>query len=537
MQPIAQGMDEALRRSATEVKRQTVDDLFTANPARAATFQCTGAGITLDYSKQLLAEEHLDQLLELANDASLSAAYSDLVNGAEVNITEQRPALHTLLRGTAASVSPAKHKAVNATLASMRHLVGEVHDGRRKGFSGLTFTDVVNIGIGGSDLGPRMVSRALRTATPKLRAHFVANVDPQDLQEILTSLNPASTLFIVCSKSFTTEETLSNALRAREWLLSGGATPAAIREHVVAVTTNVEAAEQFGIDPTQCFPLWDWVGGRYSVWSAIGLVIALQLGWTAFAALLEGARAMDAHTLETPPHSNLPIIMALLEWWNTLYLKTETHLVLPYSQRLSAFTEFLQQLTMESNGKRTQLDGTTSQHPTAPVVWGSSGTIGQHSYYQCLHQGNRGFSADLILPLTNGEVDHVAHRKLAANALAQSRAFMIGRSEAQAQALAKARSQDELMAAHYVMPGNHPHSVITFHGVSPHYLGALIAAYEHKTFFLSRLFNINAFDQWGVELGKVIGQHIDKILESGQDIESLDPATANLVSAWRALNP
>ena len=394
----------------------------------------------------------------------------------------------------------------------------------------------MNIGIGGSDLGPRMVCRALWTPEPPLRAHFVANVDPQDLDETLLPLDPATTLFVVCSKSFTTEETLTNALRARGWLLAGGATQQDIARHVVAVTTNIEAAGEFGIDSAQCYPMWDWVGGRYSVWSAIGLVIALALGWETFDALLEGGHAMDEHTRRAPPETNLPMLLALLEWWNTQYLLTDTHAVLPYAQRLSAFTDFLQQLTMESNGKRATLSGGTLTLPSAPVLWGSAGTIGQHSYYQLLHQGNRAFSADIVLPLTNGDVDRTAHRKLAANALAQSRALMLGRSPAAAQALALERGHDSAMAAHFEMPGNHAHSLITFDRLSPTRLGALIAAYEHKTFFLSRLLDINPFDQWGVELGKVIGRQIDAVLASGEGLDTLDSATAAAVEAWRELN-
>ncbi len=528
--------EQALDASRQRLKQQSVRHLFDQQADRAETFCCEAAGITLDYAKQLIDTPTLDALLAMADERQLASAFGALTGGERLNITEERPALHTLLRGTCADKLPDSYKLVNDALTAMRDMVNAVHSGERRGFSGAAFTDVVNIGIGGSDLGPRMICRALQTATPALRPHFVANVDPQDLDEVLAGLNPATTLIVVCSKTFTTEETLTNALRARQWLLDGGADQSEIRQHVVAATTNLDAAAEFGIDRDQCYPMWDWVGGRYSLWSAIGLVIALHRGWSDFESLLAGGRAMDEHTLSAAPASNLPMLMALLEYWNTLYLDTDTHVVLPYTQRLVEFPDFLQQLTMESNGKRATLDGSIADRPTAPVLWGSAGTIGQHSYYQLLHQGNRRFAADIILPLTNGDVDLDAHRKLAANALAQSRAFMIGRSAEEALTLASERKQSSAMATHFEMPGNHPHSLITCDSVSPETLGALVAAYEHKTFFLSRLHNINAFDQWGVELGKVIGRQVRATLETGEGLDALDPATARAAAAWRTAN-
>lgn len=525
----------ALTTAAKRLGSTPVSALFDQDAARVDAFNCSAAGLYLDFSKQRLDPSALTTLLEMAEQFDLSGAFKQLTEGAALNITEQRAALHTLLRGTAAELLPTYYNDVSGCLSRMRQLVDAVHSGDRRGHSGALFSDVVNIGIGGSDLGPRMVCRALDDEHHRLRAHFISNVDPHDLDTVLADLNPATTLIIVCSKTFTTEETLTNALRARQWLLAGGVGEAALAQHVLAVTTNLEAAAQFGIDIDQCYPMWDWVGGRYSLWSAIGLVIALHSGWEAFEALLAGAHAMDEHTLSSTGQDNLPMLMALLELWNTHYLGAETHVVLPYSQRLEKLAEFLQQLTMESNGKRVNLNGEVIAAPTAPVLWGSAGTIGQHSYYQLLHQGNREFSADIILPLTNGDVDLDAHRKLAANALAQSRAFMIGRSAEEAQALAATRQQPAL-APHFEMPGNHPHSLIWCNAVTPETLGALIAAYEHKTFFLSRLLNLNAFDQWGVELGKVIGRQIRSILETGEGIDALDPSTAAAAQAWMTAN-
>ena len=342
---------------------------------------------------------------------------------------------------------------------------------------------------------------------------------------------------MVCSKSFTTEETLTNALRARQWLLAGGAvTPSDIERHMVAATNNFNAACKFGINRKHCYPVWDWVGGRYSLWSAIGLVIALHRGWEDFEALLSGGHAMDMHTLETEPANNLPMLLALLEYWNTVFLGTDTQVILPYSHRLRTLPDFLQQLTMESNGKRITTTGHPINIPTAPVLWGSAGTTGQHSYYQLLHQGNRAFSADIILPLNNDGLDIDAHRKLAANALAQSRALMVGHTAEEALTRSSQDHQNTALAPHLEMPGNHPHSLIMFNAVTPSTLGALVATYEHKTFFLSRLLNINAFDQWGVELGKVIGNQIHTALETGNGLDAFDSSTAQAARQWLAAN-
>ena len=433
----------------------------------------TGAGLTLDASKQLIDEQALFVLAASATGADLTGAYERLVTGAEVNITEKRAALHTLLRGTAQDALPALADQVNTTLIRMRAITEAIHSGDHVSGSGQRFTDVINIGIGGSDLGPRMVCRALDQASPQLNTHFISNVDPHDLDVVVRDLNPQTTLLIICSKTFTTEETLTNAQRARSWLVDGGVSEASICRHVLAVTTNLSDAAEFGISEEACFPMWDWVGGRYSVWSAIGLVIALGFGWSTFTSFLAGAKAMDEHTRAAECTKNMPMMMALLELWNTRYLNTETHVVLPYSQRLEHLANFLQQLTMESNGKRVTLRGEIINGVSAPVLWGSAGTIGQHSYYQLLHQGNRQFSADIVFPLTNGDVDKDAHRKLASNALAQSRAFLIGRSAAESHTLAADQSLPSELAPHFEMPGNHPHSTLVMDSVNPQTVGRL----------------------------------------------------------------
>ncbi|MDG2461651.1 MAG: glucose-6-phosphate isomerase [Luminiphilus sp.] len=527
----------ALRRAAEALSTRRIEDLFKTDSDRAAQYQCQAQGLTLDFSKHLLDSPAWEALLTLADSRALPEAFLALISAETINTSEQRPALHTLLRGTGRDRQPEKSAVVEATLARMVELTDDVHSGSATGFTGKVFTDVVNLGIGGSDLGPRMICEALSSASDPLRAHFVANIDPEDLDRVLTRLDPATTLFVICSKSFSTEETLSNAARARAWLWAAGAEGAALGQHLIAVTTRVTDAGEWGIWPERCLPIWDWVGGRYSLWSAIGISIPLALGWPAFDSLLTGASALDDHTGSASPAENLPMVLALLELWQTQYLNTDTHAILPYAHRLSRLPDFLQQLTMESNGKRVSAEGEVLDYPTAPVLWGSAGTIGQHSYYQLLHQGTRPFTADIILPLVSGEGDTSARRALAAHALAQSRAFMVGRSAAAARDLGQSRGFDEVASRQFELPGNRSHSLIMMESVSPHCLGALIAAYEHKTYFLAVLMGLNPFDQWGVELGKEIAGQLNGLLNTGAIDFELDAATLAAAHAWRAANP
>ena len=535
----AQALHEQLREARAELGHQQITALFDADPQRHERYQCQSNGLVVDFSKHLINDHVWQSLIELASAHALPDAFTALVAGHCVNRSEGRPALHTLLRGTAVEQHPENAAAVHDALARMETLVTRLHKGEDTGWTEQAFTDVVNIGIGGSDLGPRFICDALKTPEAPLRAHFVANVDPEDLDRTLASLDPARTLFVVCSKSFTTEETLSNARRARAWLQAAGAPPNDLGQHFLAVTTQVTHAQQWGIPEARCLPIWDWVGGRYSLWSAMGLTIPLALGWSAFEALLRGARALDQHTLESPPADNVPIMMALLEFWQTRYLSTNTHAVLPYAQRLQHLTEFLQQLTMESNGKRVSTTGEPLSSDSAPVLWGSVGTNGQHSYYQLLHQGTRSFSADIIFPLISGEGDLPARRSLAAHALAQSRAFMVGRSPDEAKEIGASRGFNEGECRQLEIPGNHSHSLILMDAVTPECLGGLIAAYEHKTYFLAVLLGINAFDQWGVELGKEIAATIEPLLQTAGasvDSDALDPATRQAALAWHQAN-
>jgi glucose-6-phosphate isomerase len=535
----AQALHEQLREARAELGHQQITALFDADPQRHERYQCQSNGLVVDFSKHLINDHVWQSLIELASAHALPDAFTALVAGHCVNRSEGRPALHTLLRGTAVEQHPESAAAVHDALARMETLVTRLHKGEDTGWTEQAFTDVVNIGIGGSDLGPRFICDALKTPEAPLRAHFVANVDPEDLDRTLASLDPARTLFVVCSKSFTTEETLSNARRAKAWLQAAGAPPNDLGQHFLAVTTQVTHAQQWGIPEARCLPIWDWVGGRYSLWSAMGLTIPLALGWSAFEALLRGARALDQHTLESPPADNVPIMMALLEFWQTRYLSTNTHAVLPYAQRLQHLTDFLQQLTMESNGKRVSTSGEPLSSDSAPVLWGSVGTNGQHSYYQLLHQGTRSFSADIIFPLISGGGDLPARRSLAAHALAQSRAFMVGRSPDEAKEIGASRGFNEGECRQLEIPGNHSHSLILMDAVTPECLGGLIAAYEHKTYFLAVLLGINAFDQWGVELGKEIAATIEPLLQTAAasvDSDALDPATRQAALAWHQAN-
>ena len=534
---------QALTQRALRLRRQNIASMLAQDSDRAATFSCEAAGLNLDFSRHLLDTEALDLLLALARRADISGNIEALLNGQEVNTTEGRPALHTLLRASGAG-NGSRATEVAATRGRMREWVEALREGRHAGFRGQPIRDVVNLGIGGSDLGPRLVSEALTPAGATApRVHYVANIDPDDLQGTLAGLAPQATLFIVCSKSFGTEETLHNALAARRWLQAAGALDEDLGRHFLAVTSNLEAAADFGIPGDNCLPLWDWVGGRYSLWSAIGLSSAIAIGWDAFSSLLRGAEDMDRHFHSAQPHCNLPLLMSLLEVWCCQFLGAGNHAVLPYAHRLRRLPDYLQQLTMESNGKRVAVDGSALPHDSAPVLWGAAGTIGQHSFHQLLHQGTRLCPVDFILPLapTQPGADD-RHARLVANCLAQSRALVVGRSIAEAEHALRRRgygSEAASLAPHLAIPGNRPHSILSFPALTPHALGALLALYEHRTYCSSLLLGINAFDQWGVELGKEIGKQVyDAMSADAPDDSSttLDSATQALIQRWRDAN-
>jgi glucose-6-phosphate isomerase len=526
-----------LAQLANRLQSVSVEQLFAEDPSRAVDFCIEAAGLRLDYSKHLLDKSVLSALAQLAQQARLTAAVVALFDGEHVNNTEDRPALHTLLRASSSHGLDDKFAEVEATRSRMRQWVDRLNQGEHKGYTGAAITDVVNIGIGGSDLGPRLVTEALRPFQGPVKCHYVANVDPADLQDTLLELSPESTLFIICSKSFRTEETLTNSLAAKNWMLNAGATQADLDRHFLAITTNLSGAGEFGIPAENCLPIWDWVGGRYSVWSAIGLSSAIAVGWDGFARFLAGAEAMDEHFLNSPAGNNMPLVMSLLEVWYSNFLGAGNHVVLPYDDSLQRLPDFLQQLTMESNGKRVSTEGRTLDYQTGPVLWGAAGTMGQHSFHQLLHQGTLLCPADFILPLTTHTGMTEQHRRLVANCLAQSRTLMVGRTPeaARADLLKRGLTAQEAdrLAPHLAMPGSRPNSVITMAAVNPATLGALLALYEHRTFCSATLWGINPFDQWGVELGKEIGTAIHARLSGKKQQDAMDPSTEQLIKIWR----
>ena len=512
--------------------------LFAANPLRAEKF-CTGAaGLFLDYSKQRVTEHTLQLLLDLAEQQKLPEWIERLFAGDSVNNTEQRAAVHMALRVP-------KHErflvegnnvvpAVHAVLERMAAFSNQVRDSSWRGYSGERITDVVNIGIGGSDLGPRMVSFALSAYADGPRTHFISNVDGAQLSALLKKLDPAATLWIVTSKTFTTQETMANAQAARQWLLQS-ADESAIAKHFVAVSTNRAEVEKFGISLDNMFGFWDWVGGRYSLWSAVGLSIMLDIGPERFTQLLTGAHDMDQHFKTAPMLRNLPILMGLFGVWNNNFLGCATHYLAPYAQKLIHMTAWLQQLEMESNGKSIDRQGVAVDYATTPALWGDVGTNGQHAFFQMLHQGPDVHAVDFILPVKAEHEFPDQHEILVANCLAQSAALMKGKSaeEVRAELVAKGMSGEALerAIAPRVFSGNRPSNTLLMPRLDPYHLGALLALYEHRTFVQSVIWNVNPFDQWGVELGKQLAQQVLQAM-NGVDVD-LDPSTRSLLGRIR----
>ncbi|MGF2688041.1 glucose-6-phosphate isomerase [Marinobacter sp. DUT-3] len=522
-------------------------DLFRQDPDRARRFFTTGAGLSLDYSKNRVTDDILTNLMALAKQCGVPEQTEAMFRGDRINVTEDRPALHTALRNTGGDpivvdgidIMPE----VEQTLARMEAFTNDVLSGQRTGFSGKAFTDVVSIGIGGSFLGPKLVCEALQPyQSDQLSGHFVANIDGSDVSEVLRQVDPETTLFLVQSKSFRTQETLENGRIARDWFLNNGGTEEAIARHFVAVTANPREAEAFGIASENIFPMWDWVGGRYSLWSAIGLPIALLVGMANFRQLLAGARAMDEHFRHTPLGQNLPVIMAMLGIWYSNFWGAETHAILPYDHYLESLPAHLQQLDMESNGKCVTRDGQPVTYPTGPVIWGGVGANGQHAYHQLLHQGTRLIPADFIIPLQSHNPVGEHHATLFANCLSQTRALMAGKTEDEArQELARdGLAEDDIaaLAPHKVIPGNKPSNTLLMDKLTPETLGALIALYEHRTFVQGVIWDVDSFDQWGVELGKQMGKGIlDQIIGDQPAETTSDSSTDELIRLFRSKRP
>ncbi|SDG43592.1 glucose-6-phosphate isomerase [Pseudomonas seleniipraecipitans] len=515
---------------------------FAADAQRFETFSLSGCGLFLDYSKNLINTETRELLVNLAREVGLERGIRALFDGELLNNTEQRPALHTALRrplGDKVQVDGVDIiPEVQRVLQQMTELVGRIHDGLWRGYTEKPITDVVNIGIGGSFLGPQLVSEALLPFAQRgVRCHYLANIDGSEFHELSAKLRAETTLFIVSSKSFGTLETLKNAQAARGWYLAQGGSEAELYRHFIAVSSNREAAVGFGIREENIFPMWDWVGGRYSLWSAIGLPIALSIGMSNFKELLSGAYRMDEHFQTAPFEENMPVLLALLGVWYGNFWNAQSHAILPYDHYLRNITKHLQQLDMESNGKSVRGDGQPISTATGPVIWGGVGCNGQHAYHQLLHQGTQLIPADFIVPVSsyNPVADH--HQWLYANCLSQSQALMLGKSrkEAEDELRAKGLSEEDVqrLAPHKVIPGNRPSNTLVMERVSPRRLGALIAMYEHKVFVQSVIWGNNAFDQWGVELGKDLGKGVYSRMVGSDEAPADDGSTQGLINFFR----
>ncbi|WP_432721494.1 glucose-6-phosphate isomerase [Jeongeupia wiesaeckerbachi] len=517
-------------------------ELFEQDPQRFEKFSIESGGLFFDYSKNRITEETLALLFKLAEQSGLKARIEQMFTGEKINITEGRAVLHVALRNLdknpifvdGEDVMPK----VNAVKEKMFQFSDEIRSGERTGYTGKAFTDIVNIGIGGSDLGPVMVCNALKDfGHQRLTMHFVSTVDGDQIVSTLKKLNPETTLFIVASKTFTTQETITNARTARAWFLDRVGNESHIAKHFVAVSTNAKAVAEFGIDTNNMFEFWDWVGGRYSLWSAIGLPIAIYLGKHDYQDLLHGAYTMDEHFKNKPLEQNLPVIMGMLGIWYINFFGANTQLISPYNQSLQRFPAYLQQLDMESNGKTVDLDGNRVDYHTGPVVWGDAGINGQHAYYQMLHQGSQMVPVDFIASIEHPDIPEPHSTILMANYFAQTEAFMRGKNEAEVRAeLAVAGivgdAQDELVP-HKIFEGNRPTNSILVQRLTPRRLGALIALYEHKVFVQGTIWNVNSYDQWGVELGKQLAKKIESDLVTPGLTASHDASTNGLINYYK----
>ncbi|MBY5929081.1 glucose-6-phosphate isomerase [Halomonas sp. DP8Y7-3] len=513
---------QSLLKLREETANDRIRDYFAADPKRFDKMSLRVGGLFLDYSKHQISDKVLDKLMELAEHSALVQRRAQMFSGDIINVTEDRPVLHTALRNLGDTPVIADGKDVmpeiHATREQIKRFSEEVRSGAWKGYSGERIRDIVNIGIGGSDLGPNMASRALlKYRQADLNFHFVSNVDGAHIQKVLRSLDPATTLFIVSTKTFSTQETLLNARTARRWFIENAGDDADIGAHFIAASTNRKAAVEFGIREENVFEFWAWVGGRYSMWSSIGLPIALAIGYDGFIEMLEGAYEMDQHFLSAPLSDNMPVLMALIGIWYINFVGAETQAIVPYDQALHQLPAFLQQLDMESNGKSVDIFGRPVDYKTGPIVWGQTGSNGQHAFFQLLHQGTRYVPIDFIASLKPepGVEDH--HFALLTNMLAQANAFMEGSSQG-----------GDLDP--YSCPGNRPSSVLLLDELTPRNLGALIALYEHKVFVQGVIWNINSFDQWGVQLGKrIAGEISEKIDERSQDFDASTQGLLGLV--------
>ncbi|HHF1670532.1 TPA: glucose-6-phosphate isomerase [Haemophilus influenzae] len=535
---------KALEAHKAELSNTTIQDLFKQEKNRFDDYSLTfNDQILVDFSKNNINQTTLSHLRQLAQECALDSAKEAMFTGEKINRTENRAVLHTALRNRANTPVLVDGKdvmpEVNAVLAKMKDFCQRIISGEWKGYTGKAITDVVNIGIGGSDLGPYMVTEALRPYKNHLNMHFVSNVDGTHIAETLKKVNPETTLFLVASKTFTTQETMTNAQSARDWLLKAAKDESAVAKHFAALSTNAKDVEKFGIDTNNMFEFWDWVGGRYSLWSAIGLSIALSIGFENFEALLSGAHEMDKHFRSAPIEKNIPTTLALVGLWNTNFLGAQTEAILPYDQYLHRFSAYFQQGNMESNGKYVDRDGNViNNYQTGPIIWGEPGTNGQHAFYQLIHQGTTLIPCDFIAPAQthNPLADH--HNKLLSNFFAQTEALAFGKTkeEVEAEFIKAGKSLDDVknIVPFKVFTGNKPTNSILVQKITPFTLGALIAMYEHKIFVQGVIFNIFSFDQWGVELGKQLANRILPELADAEKVESHDSSTNGLINQFKA---
>ncbi|HUR41337.1 MAG TPA: glucose-6-phosphate isomerase [Verrucomicrobiae bacterium] len=533
---------QALERHAAQQKNVSLLKLFEGDKLRAERMTCDAAGLHLDYSRQRLSRETLTLLGDFAEARGVTAAVARLLGGECVNVTEKRPALHAALRNVSGrAVMAGGHNVmadVNAVLERMAHFTDGVRNGEWRGWSGERITDVVNVGIGGSDLGPRFVCDALGTADAPVQVHFISNVDGAPIAALLARLKPEQTVFVVTSKTFSTQETLLNAQAAHRWLNAAGGA-AAVSRHFVAVTANPAEAQNFGVAAQQVFEFWDWVGGRYSLWSAVGLPIMAALGAARFRELLSGAHAMDEHFRLAEPSRNMPMLMGMVGVWNSTFLRYSSQVIAPYFQRLQLFVPWLQQLEMESNGKGVDLAGKPVDYPTTPVLWGDVGTNSQHAFFQMIHQGPAIHPVDFVLVVDGGHALEEQHRALLAHGLGQGAALLRGKSAERVREdlVGKVDAADlERAVAARVYGGDRPSSTLVLPRLDPFHLGALLALYEHRAYVQGVLWNINSFDQFGVQLGKQAAERVLQAMEKGDfgpGDKRLDASTRRLIGRVR----
>jgi glucose-6-phosphate isomerase len=526
-----------LKKHSVFLSDTKIKTLFDREPDRLKNFTIEFEDIYYDFSKNLIDKKGLEHLIKLAEQSELEDNIKDLFNGAPLNFTENRPALHTALRmpETASLKISSTNiiKEVHTSLKKMEAVCQKIHSGEHKGATDQRITDIVNIGIGGSDLGPKMVCYALKKyKKPGINIHFVSNIDYYALKTTLMKLNPATTLFIITSKSFTTDETLTNARSARNWL-ENHIDPKQIGKHLIAITANTKKAKEFGLKTENILEFWDFVGGRYSMWSAVGLSIALYIGFDNFKKLLEGAHSMDMHFLKAPLEKNIPVVAALINIWYINFFNTTSYAILPYSQPLKLLPSYLQQLMMESLGKSTNKEGSFIDYKTCPLIFGEPGTDGQHSFYQLIHQGSQIIPSDFIAFKKSLYTNEEHQNKLLANFIAQTESLMLGKNKTQIETELKEKglkpTEIQKLLPHKIFHGNRPSNSILIDELTPSSLGKLIAIYEHKTFVESIIWNINAFDQYGVELGKALAKKIYSDLNTENEISKHDISTAKLI--------